>query len=267
MVFDYTNYLEVDGDVEADFVFTDRAGNLDSGLQVRNTAGQWCLETNGATTSSGTGPTANPPGRIAYVYTEASTPAASTVWAMRRNISRDNTDQNVFLDIIYNLNIDVGSEFYVEYATVASPNETTDWTILETITGTATDEWITDTFDFSGVAATSTLWIRIRFNSLNAYTNDLAFSTWREYTVTVYELSGVTYDKNGDVLGSCECYLFKDNLDNTLTFVDYALSNASTGAYTFTIFDGDAQYLVVAWKDDTPHIFDVTDHVLQGTEV
>lgn len=81
---------------------------------------------------------------------------------------------------------------------------------------------------------------------------------------TTYKLDGVTYDKNGTILGSCECYLFKDNQDNTLTFVDYVLSNASTGAYSFTgLSDNDAQYIVVAWKDNTPHVFDVTDHVLQ----
>jgi len=84
---------------------------------------------------------------------------------------------------------------------------------------------------------------------------------------TTFKLEGYTKDKNGSVLGSCKCFLFKDNLDNTLTYVGYTLSNASTGAYSFTgIEDGLAQYLVVAWKDDTPHVFDCTDHVLQPTE-
>lgn len=182
MSFDYTNYLEVDATVEGDFEFTDRAGNTDSGLQTRNTAGQWCLETNGGTTSSGTGPAANPTSRSAYIYTETSTPSASSTWAMKRNDSFDSTTQYVYLDLIYNVNIDTGSEYYVEYATASSPNETTDWTILETIQGTATDSWISDTYNFSGVTS-STLWIRIRFDSENAYTNDLAFSTWREYSV------------------------------------------------------------------------------------
>lgn len=79
-----------------------------------------------------------------------------------------------------------------------------------------------------------------------------------------YKLEGITYDKNGSVLGSCKCFLFKDNQDNTLTYVDYALSDAGTGAYSFTgLGDNDAQYIVVAWKDDSPHVFDVTDYVLQ----
>jgi len=82
-----------------------------------------------------------------------------------------------------------------------------------------------------------------------------------------FKLEGVTKDKNGDVLVSCECYLFKDNQDDTLTFVDHLTSDGATGAYSFTgINSDDAQYLVVAWKDNTPHVFDVTDHVLEPVE-
>lgn len=79
-----------------------------------------------------------------------------------------------------------------------------------------------------------------------------------------YKLEGITYDKTGSVLVSCECYLFKDNQDNSLTYVGYDESDGVTGAYSFTgIADNDSQYIVVAWKDDSPHVFDVTDYVLQ----
>ncbi len=78
-----------------------------------------------------------------------------------------------------------------------------------------------------------------------------------------YELEGVTYDKDEVILGSVDCYLWKDNQDDTITFVDHVVSNAVTGAYTFpAIVDNDSQYFVVFIKDDTPHVFDVTDHVL-----
>jgi len=84
---------------------------------------------------------------------------------------------------------------------------------------------------------------------------------------TTYTIEGITYDVDGEVIGSCDCYLYKDNLDDTLTFVDHVTSNATTGAYQFTgIGDTDAQYMVLAIKDDTPHVFDVTDHVLQPAE-
>lgn len=86
----------------------------------------------------------------------------------------------------------------------------------------------------------------------------------RESAGVTYKLEGVTYDKNGDILVSCECYLYKDNGDNTLTFVGYVASNGGTGAYSFTgIGDNDAAYLVVFIKDGSPNVFDVTDHVLQ----
>ncbi len=182
MAFDNTNLLENATQANnGDFVFTNRGGTVDSGVQTANSAGEWSEE-NGGTVSTGTGPSANPAGRSGFIYTETSSPAASTVWAMRRSASFDSTTQNVFLDLIYNLNADTGSSVFIEYATIASPNETTDWTTLETIACTATDAWISDTFDFSAIS-TSTLWLRVRLETTNAFTNDVAFSTWREYSV------------------------------------------------------------------------------------
>jgi len=49
-----------------------------------------------------------------------------------------------------------------------------------------------------------------------------------------YHLAGVTKDNDGNALGSCKCFLCKDNGDSTCTYVDYQLSNASTGDYDFT---------------------------------
>jgi hypothetical protein len=94
----------------------------------------------------------------------------------------------------------------------------------------------------------------------------LTFAENLSATVTTsYTLSGVTYNNTGSTLASCKCFLVKDNQDQTLTFVDYALSDAN-GNYEFDgVPDTDAQYLVIAWKDDSPHVFDVSDHVLQPT--
>lgn len=79
-----------------------------------------------------------------------------------------------------------------------------------------------------------------------------------------YQLSGTTFDNAGSNLGSVDCYLFKDNQDGTLSFKDHTVSSTSTGNYVFSgVSDNDAQYLVYAKKDDTPHVMDVTDHVLQ----
>ena len=181
MAFDNTNFLESAAQANnGDFVFTNRAGTVDSGVQASNTSGQWC-EASGGTVSANTGPGSNPAGRIGFIYTETSSPATSTSWAMRRSVSFDSTTQDVFLDLIYNLNAELTAEVFIEYATVSSPNETTDWTILETIASTFTDSWVSDTFDFSGIA-TTTLWIRVRVSTDNNFTNDIAFSTWREYS-------------------------------------------------------------------------------------
>ena len=82
--------------------------------------------------------------------------------------------------------------------------------------------------------------------------------------VVTYKLEGITKDNDGSVLVSCECYLVKDNLDNTYTFIDHVTSDGVTGAYSFTgLTDNDAQYQVISWKDDSPNVFDVSDHILQ----
>jgi len=80
-----------------------------------------------------------------------------------------------------------------------------------------------------------------------------------------YKIEGVTKDKTGGPLGTCKCYLFKLTAgENDADFIDYDESDGS-GNYSFTgIADNNARYFVVAWKDDTPHVFDVTDHVLVG---
>jgi len=81
--------------------------------------------------------------------------------------------------------------------------------------------------------------------------------------VITYKLEGITKDNAGSALGSCHTFLVKDNGDNTFTYKAYLLSNSSTGAYSFTgLVDNDPNYQVISWKDDTPHVFDVTDYEL-----
>ena len=86
-------------------------------------------------------------------------------------------------------------------------------------------------------------------------------------TFVSYKLDGITYDKDSVILGEVECYLYKDNGDNTITWLDYQLSNVSTGVYSFTgLTDNDPNYLVAFFKDDTPTVMDVTDHNLTPVE-
>lgn len=77
-------------------------------------------------------------------------------------------------------------------------------------------------------------------------------------------VNGFTKDVAGNLLPSAICSLFKDNLDGTCSFIQQVTSDAVTAAYHFdAAVDSLPQYFVVAWKDDTPHVFDCTDHVLQ----
>jgi len=82
---------------------------------------------------------------------------------------------------------------------------------------------------------------------------------------TTYALSGYTKDNDGNILGGCECYLLKDN-GGSFSFDGYQSSDISTGYYSFSGLDNSAIYQVVAWKDDTPHVYDVTDWILQPQE-
>lgn len=81
--------------------------------------------------------------------------------------------------------------------------------------------------------------------------------------LVTYKLTGTTKDNDGNVLGSCKCYLSKDNLDNTFIPMAYQLSDAGTGIYVFGgLLDNDPNYQVIGWKDGSPNIFDVTDWIL-----
>jgi len=84
---------------------------------------------------------------------------------------------------------------------------------------------------------------------------------------STYKIEGVTKNKDGNILSECDCFLFKLNTDeDNATYINYDKSDAN-GNYSFTgLDDNDTKYFVIAWKDNTPHVFDCTDHVLTGIE-
>lgn len=243
MAFDYTNNLETAAQANPDFDFTDRAGNASDTVKSANTAGEWCEE-NGSTTSSGTGPSANPTGRAGFIYTETSTPSASTVWAMKRNTSFNASTQNVTLNLIYNLNAETASDVFIEYATVASPNETTDWTIFETIPCTLTDSWISDSFDFSA-QTTTTLWLRVRCSTDNNFTNDIAFSTWNEVGVDSAGISSI--DPTEFDMDAADVDINGQDFEATQGTGDVYLSDANTLAGSAN--EVDITSAVNTWSD------------------
>jgi len=85
--------------------------------------------------------------------------------------------------------------------------------------------------------------------------------------VTGYTLSGITYDKDGSEISDCNCHCCHYNDNNTCSWLAYTSSN-SDGWY---IFSSNLAYssnlFVIAWKDDSPHIFDVTDWNLIAGEI
>lgn len=80
------------------------------------------------------------------------------------------------------------------------------------------------------------------------------------------QLSGVTKDKDGSVLVSCKVSLFKvidEGPPETYEFKESQISDGVTGAYSFGVYEG-SKYMIYAEKDDTPHVFDATDNVLEA---
>lgn len=89
----------------------------------------------------------------------------------------------------------------------------------------------------------------------------------RKDTSETYTISGVTKDKNGSPLGSCEVALLKEvgGMPPQYRFVACTTSDPSTGAYSFQVYENEARFMVYCIKDDSPHVFDASDNVLQPT--
>jgi hypothetical protein len=89
-----------------------------------------------------------------------------------------------------------------------------------------------------------------------------------EAGTTAYQLSGITYDSTGSVLASCQVSLFKHAGGGVYSYIGTTVSDATTGAYSFTgLSDDDAAYMIVAHKAGSPNVFDVSDNNLQPEDV
>lgn len=77
-------------------------------------------------------------------------------------------------------------------------------------------------------------------------------------------VSGVTRNSSGTALGSCDVYLIKENSFGSLTTMNSATSNATTGAYSFKVYDNASTYFTIAFKSGSPNVMDVTDRTLSG---
>jgi len=88
------------------------------------------------------------------------------------------------------------------------------------------------------------------------------------FGTTTYYVSGVTRDKDGAILGSCDVYLMKNNGDDTMTMVAHTTSNASTGVYTFSTLGvaNSTDLMIIAFKDGSPNIADCTEWNVEAVE-
>lgn len=275
----YTFDAEDDTDCQAFLWNSSQGQTVADTLDPAGTVAKFCHDTNGGN-SSNVGPDSGQGGSPdGYAYSECSSPGANgDTYTMEFDTTLDaSAEQWQF-------------NFYTcqRGPAIGNNQSTCDVQINEsgggwsTVTGgdlggagddTTTSTWVSRSIDMSESGANTDASTRIRLlittqGPTNAWHADYGIDTVTIVgtPLATYELGGTTYDKNGSALGSVECYLFKDNGDNTLTYLDYELSNVSTGVYLFTgIADNDSAYLVVAWKDDTPHVFDVTDHNLTPT--
>lgn len=87
-------------------------------------------------------------------------------------------------------------------------------------------------------------------------------ATWSPITL---KIEGYVYDIDGEPVASADCFLCKDNGDDTQTFIDQTTTDSS-GKYTF--WDGeDINYIVYVRKADTPAIKDLTDRNIQSVDI
>lgn len=125
----------------------------------------------------------------------------------------------------------------------------------------------------SSAADIENVWNRVKLTSTTVVTGDrtdgqASVGEWEviEWYKVLYSIEGKTYSKNRAILATCKCLLMKDNEDDSATVIDYTTSDGS-GDYEFAdMGDDDNQYFVYAWKDDSPHVADCTDHVLLPKE-
>jgi hypothetical protein len=88
---------------------------------------------------------------------------------------------------------------------------------------------------------------------------------WEEFPASssfVYSISGITKDSASVALGSCDVYLMRKLTTGAIEYVTKSISDSVTGEYSFLANPNISTYFVVARKEGTPNVFDVTDFTL-----
>lgn len=83
-----------------------------------------------------------------------------------------------------------------------------------------------------------------------------------DLTFETVPISGVTMDKDGGTLGSCTVVLFNQSAGN-YSQTEKKISDPTTGSFAFDVGSG-VSHMIYSIKEDSPHIFDATDNVVEG---
>jgi len=88
---------------------------------------------------------------------------------------------------------------------------------------------------------------------------------WEEFPASssvLYSVSGITKDSASAALGSCDVYLMRKLENGGVEYVTKSISDSVTGEYSFLANSRISTYFVIARKEGTPNVFDVTDFTL-----
>jgi len=262
--YDVTYAQDTFANASADFdYFCDNASSTNSVINEPTANGnapdwQW---TTGTSPSSGTGP---PAANGGCTYPESSSPMANGDISRATMITGNQVDASTY-GMFVTVDMCLFGSTTGEIKVQAWDGDS--WNDLATYVGNSNTAFVGyGPFDCTGYN-NSDFYARIQvINGGTTYQNDFAFQNLRIYgdSKQTYKVEGITKDNSGSALGSCETFLLKDNQDQTSSFIAHQVSNSSTGAYSFTgLTDDSTSYIVISWKDDDPHVFDVTDHVLE----
>jgi hypothetical protein len=245
--------------------------NASSGDQVVNeptangNAPDWQWTDDEGSPSTSTGPPTTP--TDGCVFPESSTPMANGDISTATLFSGLEADASAY-NLIVTAKIcrygNASGNMYID-----AYNGST-WTNLATWAGNASQTWVdVGPWYCSGYENTD---FRVRFRVVNGgttYQNDFAVSQFRIYgnSKTLYEISGATLDKDGDPLYPCQVHLLRDNGDDTATWLAHTESSGTSGSFSFQGAYSGAEHFLISWKDDTPHVFDASDHNISGAEV
>jgi hypothetical protein len=75
------------------------------------------------------------------------------------------------------------------------------------------------------------------------------------------EINGISRDKDGVVLGSCECFLLKVTSGTVWEVADQVTSHSSTGVYQFIVPSEVQDFVIAFYKADSPDVMDITEIV------